>query len=767
MKTPLRSLFIHDSEDEALLIIANLEKAGYSIESERAKDSVSLKKALSRHPWDIVFSDYKLAQLSPLEALKIVHGIIPDIPFIIVSGILDEEIVLAAIKAGVSDIVMKDHPQRLASVVYRSLRDAVVQKERSREQNLHAKNQALLNNAFKMARLGYWEYDVRNDLFIFNDQFYSIFKTNVKLVGGYTMPPNDFVQRFVYPEDINKVKLELQIAIATKDPDMVRQFGHRILYSDGSIGLLSIRFSITQDKEGATIYVYGVVQDVTESIHINESLRENEEKYHSIFENSLDALLFTEPGGAILDANPAACKMFKYSKDELKRIGRSGLVDAHDPRLYAALRNRQLNSHATAEITMIRSDGTTFTAEIISSIFLDAKGTQKSSMIIRDITERLKAEEAILQEKIFIDAVFESIPGILYVYDDKGRLIRWNKKHETITGYSAEELSQMTSQDWHPEAEREAVAKAVEAVMETGYGMVESHVLTRDGKNPLMQLNGVRLNLNGKVYFVGIGLDITERKKAEKEIQALNTELEERVLRRTVELTAANKELESFSYSVSHDLRAPLRSIEGFSQILLEEYGDAVPEKGRQYLERMRYNVLHMGELIESILELSRLGRGEIQIVKIDVSSLAAEVAEGLIAENPKRDVRVDIEPGMIAMGDPQLLRIVLVNLLNNAWKFTSKRKHARIKIGTILDPQHGYAYFIHDNGIGFDNAYKEKLFVAFQRLHADRDYPGTGIGLANVQRVIRRHGGEVWAEGRVGKGATFFFTIPAERKGI
>jgi len=224
---------------------------------------------------------------------------------------------------------------------------------------------------------------------------------------------------------------------------------------------------------------------------------------------------------------------------------------------------------------------------------------------------------------------------------------------------------------------------------------------------------------------------------------------------------AANKELEAFSYSVSHDLRAPLRSIDGFSQAFLEDFGSTVPEEGREDLERVRRATQHMGQLIDDMLLLSRVTRREMHVQETDMSALAADVAGELARDNPQRDVQLSIEPGMTATGDPQLLRIVLVNLLGNAWKFTSKRQHAHVSMGTVRDLEHGRAFFVRDDGVGFDAKYKDKLFVAFQRLHAQEEFPGTGIGLATIQRAVRRHGGDVWAEGEADRGATFYFTIP------
>lgn len=375
---------------------------------------------------------------------------------------------------------------------------------------------------------------------------------------------------------------------------------------------------------------------------------------------------------------------------------------------------------------------------------------------------RLGATQAELNHfKNTLDQTLEAV----YIFDpDTLRFTYVNEGAKRQTGYSQTELMQMTPVDIRKDATLEKVKQILQPLIAgvlpaLTYESVHRH---KDGHDTPVEVFLQFIRLEGQTpSFMVMVNDISARKQAQEEILHLNAELEERVRQRTAQLQAANQELEAFSYSVSHDLRTPLNTIDGFSKLLGKEIGaSAATERGKHYLARIRAGVVQMGELIDALLSLAQVSRSSLRWESVDLSAMAETVFTGYREREPGRLVQLAIQPGLVVHGDPSLLRQVLGNLMGNAWKYSSKQQQTVVSFRREMGSDGAWVYAVRDNGVGFDMAYADKLFGAFQRLHTASEFEGTGIGLATVHRIITRHGGKVWAESAPGHGATFYFTL-------
>lgn len=476
--------------------------------------------------------------------------------------------------------------------------------------------------------------------------------------------------------------------------------------------------------------------------------------------------------------NKAAERIFGWSADEV--LGKPlPIIPPEDQQaLQAMLEEVHVGQAVTnREAQRMAKDGRRIDVSISTAPLQDSAGvTHGVVALVTDISQQKAAQAQIEYQARLVDSVSDTI----FSTDLAFRIQTWNRAAELLYGWSAEEAIGQVSRELLGTGYGAVTrAEVDEALAEQGEWRGESVQVRRDGSLLYVQssITVIRGSDGQATGYVLVNRDDTARKAAEAEVRRLNQELEARVRERTAQLEASNRELEAFAYSVSHDLRAPLRGVDGFSAVLAREYGDKLDEAGHHYLERIRAGVQRMGALIDGLLDLSRLTRRELRLAEVDLSLLAQEVAAALQAQEPERAVQVVIAPGLRARADPNLVRAVLENLLGNAWKFTGPVTQPRIEFGAQAgDPQSGgpgssqagsgeaeTVYFVADNGVGFDMTYADKLFGPFQRLHRESEFPGSGIGLASVQRIVHRHGGRIWAQAAEGQGATFFFTLESQ----
>lgn len=529
---------------------------------------------------------------------------------------------------------------------------------------------------------------------------------------------------------------------------------------------------------------------------MTEELQYSREQYRAATDTAHDAILIVDNNSCIVSFNRAAEKLFGYAADEVlgmpfKKLLPADSLPRHSPSPSPCEMQgkRSGTKDGTMELPIQNKEGALIPTEMSVASWSSGNG-RFCTAILRDARLRKQAEDAqralneALEKSVeertaelktalenlgqaheFRDRVMESAVFGLVALDDDGRFRMVNQHFADMTGYSIEELvgqdySILLSADNHA-----AMLPYFHRVMRKRQVLrdFETEIVRQDRSTMTIVLGWSPIVVEDKVVgVVGTALDISARKRAEEQVHVLNEELERRVKKRTAQLEEAVKELEAFSYSVSHDLRAPLRHINGHVQLLIEELRD-MPEKARSRLQRIGISALQMGELIDDLLMFSHMGRAEMRHASVDMHALAKETMQALLLEIGDRRVEWEIENLPPAKGDLAMLKQVWVNLLSNALKYSGERNPARIDICGEITERGERCYWIKDNGAGFDMAYADKLFAVFQRLHPYERFEGTGIGLANVRRIVERHGGQVWAESTVERGATFYFTLPEE----
>ena len=391
-----------------------------------------------------------------------------------------------------------------------------------------------------------------------------------------------------------------------------------------------------------------------------------------------------------------------------------------------------------------------------------ASAARSRIALLRSETARLHADEDARRLLQIVD----NTSAVIYMRDSEGRYLLVNRRYEELFGVRRQEIVGLTDHDlFAPDVADAFRANDLKALDCGAPIQTEETAPLTDGPHTYITVKYPITDATGRNFAIcGISTDITDLKRAEEEARRLNTGLEARVRERTAELEASTRELDAFAYSVSHDLRAPLRAVAGFSELLIEDYADLLDQTGRDYLVRVVSAAARMSTLIDDLLTLSRATRSEPRWRPVDLTAVAHRVLADLRAADPDPDrhtTRIVVDEAMTATGDPALLELALQNLIGNAWKFTAKQDKALIHVGSRRLPDGAREYFVRDTGAGFDMRYADKLFVPFQRLHSREEFAGSGVGLAIVGRIITRHGGRIWAEGHPEHGAVFRFVLP------
>ncbi|MDT8388547.1 MAG: PAS domain S-box protein [Thiogranum sp.] len=544
-----------------------------------------------------------------------------------------------------------------------------------------------------------------------------------------------------------------------------------VRWSDGTEAPAEVRLRRLEGSEtDAGSSVIAVVRDLSGRARDEQALRQERDFSAAVLNTIGSVVVVLDRTGKIIRYNEAAQAVSGYAEREvlgkyvwdfLLRVDqREGVLEAFQTLVSGGFPSRYEN-------TWITRTGEERLLAWNNTILQNADGEVEFVIgTAIDITRQRRVERDLLNVEMQWNEVIDFLAEAVYLVDLDDKVVRANKAFYELTGKSpADVVGRNIVEIMHPGGERlPCPVCAARTARKDALVVMEADHPGNPAQLPLEISLRIIRDAQGEPQGTLMGLrDLTQQRKIEAELRQHRDNLENLVQQRTAALENANRELEAFSYSVSHDLRAPLRGIDGFSQALLDEYSDQIDEVGQDYLHRVRRASQRLGILIDDLLELSRVGRNQLECRQVNLSRVAASVLKELQEGEPEQQLSAEIESDVTVCGDPVLLRLMMQNLLGNAWKFTSVRQVSEIRFGVQVDEAGERVLFVADNGVGFDMTYSSKLFGAFQRLHTGQEFEGTGVGLATVHRIIHRHEGEIWAESKVNEGATFYFTLPDE----
>ncbi len=659
---------------------------------------------------------------------------------------------------------------------------------RTKVENELRRNQSLLTLAQQIGKIGHFSIDIETGAINWSDQLFRLFDMQP---GEVEVTPELF-RKFIHKDDLHLITNLQQEALS----GLRSECELRMLTKEGHIRYVHVVANLMSPSSPKKI-VLGTVQDISERKNAELAHISSEERYQTFLEQATEGiwrLEFDQPisteltakeqvhlihsTGYIAECNDAFAHMYGYrSHFELDGKRLLELYGGHtsDVNVQATLKlvedgyrsgNREtLEYNAAGEPVYFLNNALGI---IQNNNLVAIWGTQQ------DISSLKKIQNALQEsEEIFRSIIEQSYDGIVLI-NEQGVIVQWNQAMETMTGLASNEAIGKLYQDimiglLPTEQQKdiytiEKIKVFMEGLTQEGDSsrntrIIEQELQQPDGSLRFFQQSLSPIKVQNGYLFCRITRDITSQKKSAEEIQRLNAELEQRVQERTHQLATAINDIADFSYSIAHDLRAPLRGIDGYSNFMLEDYKEKLDEQGIKYLTNVRQGAQHMGRLLDDMLILLRVIRADLKPVEMNLSHLVENILESYQRQNPDHPVVCKIEPDLKTSGDPSLLITLFDNLLNNAWKFSQHFSPAVIEFGACFQ-DNMRVFFIRDNGIGFDMAHTKRLFSAFQRLHPAEEYEGTGIGLAIAQRIVQRHGGVIWAESEVNKGTTIKFTL-------
>ncbi|HUR45168.1 MAG TPA: PAS domain-containing protein [Candidatus Saccharimonadales bacterium] len=798
VKDPLHILHLEDSEADAVLVSHELEKAGLHVEAHRVVTREEFTRELDEYHPDVILSDHGLPTFDGFSALKLAKEKCPEIPFIFVAESLHGESALETIKNGASDYILKSQvSQRLVPALRRALENQASAHEemlRQSEERFKVVARATMDVIY--------DWDIAKNFLFWNEGFHKTF--------GYRpedIQPNieDWEEK-IHPGDRQRVVDALKAAQDHRDPAWTDEY--RFRRADGSYACVLGRGYFISDRDRNPVRMVGAMIDVSERRRMTHESELHNRQQSAVAALGQQALSGTDLSSLFLEATSQVskvleiefCCLFEVPNDNGEAKFRCGLEGRADLQGKWVLQGDK----ATTLAKVINGDNPAVVvqeAELKPISELSAKPlrtgilaivhgperpfgilaacsenqrefsrhdqlfVQSVANVLGDAIVRTHAESQLRAGEERLRMLLEGVEDYaIYMLDLEGNVASWNMGAQRIEGFKADEIIGKDFACFFPaeDIERGVPAAVLQKVKTTGRFREDLWQVRKDGTLYWANLLLAALKDDqGRLYGIAkVNHDMTLYKAAQEEIRRLNSTLEQRVRERTAQLEAVNKELETFSYSVSHDLRAPLRHIDGFADMLRQRSVGQLDETSLEYLGIITEATRQMSRLIDALLAFSRMGRAALTKSLLDSNKLVRGVLHDLSYDMEGRKIEWRIETLPQVVADPALLRQVWFNLISNALKYSRVRDVATIEIGSKVS-ENEITFFIKDNGVGFDMQYVDKLFGVFQRLHGNAEFEGTGIGLANVRRIVQRHGGRVWAEGEPDLGATFYFTLP------